>query len=162
MMIKRILTICAAVAAGAAAIPLAQAPQAYPVPPGATYSPAPQPYPVGSAPNFDSVDDDDAQDGAALPPPGPGQGYGQRPVMSPDDPRYGRPLYSDRSMPSGPVMSPDDPRYGRPSGAPPAYANGAVPTGPVMSPDDPRYGRPANPQVIYADRQPGQQAYVDP
>jgi lipoprotein-anchoring transpeptidase ErfK/SrfK len=164
MMIKRILTICAAVAAGAAAMSLAQAQQAYPVPPGATYSPAPQPYPVGSAPNFDSVDDDDAQDGAALPPPGPGQDYGRRPVMSPDDPRYGRPLYSDRSMPSGPVMSPDDPRYGRPAGAPPAYANGGAPTGPVMSPDDPRYGRPAGPPpVIYGD-QPvtGQQAFADP
>jgi lipoprotein-anchoring transpeptidase ErfK/SrfK len=159
MMIKRILTICAAVAAGAVVIPSVQAQQAYPVQPGATYSPAPQPYPPGSAPNFDSLDDDDAQAGAPLPPPGP---YGQGPVMSPDDPRYGRPLYSDRGMPSGPVMSPDDPRYGRPAGSPPAYANGAVPTGPVMSPDDPRYGRPANPQVIYADRQQGQQAYVDP
>jgi lipoprotein-anchoring transpeptidase ErfK/SrfK len=84
--------------------------------------------------------------------------------MSPDDPRYGRPLYSDRSMPSGPVMSPDDPRYGRPAGAPPAYANGGAPTGPVMSPDDPRYGRPAGPPpVIYGD-QPvtGQQAFADP
>ena len=81
--------------------------------------------------------------------------------MSPDDPRYGRPVYSDRSMPSGPVMSPDDPRYGRPAGPPPAYANGAAPTGPVMSPDDPRYGRPAGPPpVIYADR-PGQEAYPD-
>jgi lipoprotein-anchoring transpeptidase ErfK/SrfK len=160
MMIKRILTICAALAAGAAVIPSAQAQQAYPVPPGATYSPAPQPYPAGSAPNFDSLDDDDPQVGAPLPPPGP---YGQGPVVSPDDPRYGRPLYSDRGVPSGPVMSPDDPRYGRPAGSPPAYANGAAPTGPVMSPDDPRYGRPANPQVIYADRQPaGQQAYIDP
>ncbi len=84
--------------------------------------------------------------------------------MSPDDPRYGRPVYSDRSMPSGPVMSPDDPRYGRPAGPPPAYANSAEPTGPVMSPDDPRYGRPAGPPpVIYADRPaPGQEAYVDP
>jgi lipoprotein-anchoring transpeptidase ErfK/SrfK len=167
MMIKRILTICAAVAAGAAVIPLAQAQQAYPVQPGTVYAPAPQPYPPGSAPNFDSVDDDD--DAQALPPPGPGQGYAraypQGPVMSPDDPRYGRPLYSDRSMPSGPVVSPDDPRYGRPAGAPPVYANGAaVPTGPVMSPDDPRYGRPAGPPaVIYADRPAnGQQAYVDP
>ena len=61
MMIKRILTICAAVAAGVAVIPLAQAQQAYPVP-GAVYSPARQPYPVGSAPTFDSIDDDDAQD----------------------------------------------------------------------------------------------------
>ena len=48
-------------------------------------------------------------------------------------------------------MSPDDPRYGRP-----AYSNAPpVPTGPVMSPDDPRYGRPAGPPaVIYADRPP--------
>jgi lipoprotein-anchoring transpeptidase ErfK/SrfK len=47
-------------------------------------------------------------------------------------------------------MSPDDPRYGRP-----AYSNARLPTGPVMSPDDPRYGRPAGPpQVIYADRPP--------
>jgi lipoprotein-anchoring transpeptidase ErfK/SrfK len=135
MMIKRILTICAAVAAGAAVIPFAQAQQAYPVPPG-TYSPVPQPYPAGSAPNFDSLDDDDAPGAAPLPPPGPGQGYGRAPVMSPDDPRYGRPLYSDRDMPSGPVTSPDDPRYGRPAG-PPA--------------------------VVYGDRAaPDQQAYVDP
>jgi lipoprotein-anchoring transpeptidase ErfK/SrfK len=51
-------------------------------------------------------------------------------------------------------MSPDDPRYGRPMGAP-VYSD-RVPTGPVMSPDDPRYGRPAGPPpVIYADRPPG-------
>jgi lipoprotein-anchoring transpeptidase ErfK/SrfK len=192
MMIKRILTICAAVAASAAVVPFAQAQQAYPVRPGMVYAPAPQPYPPGSAPNFDSPDDDDAQ---ALPPPGPGQGYGQGypqgysqgPVVSPDDPRYGRPIYSDRGVPPGPVMSPDDPRYGRPAGAPPAYANAPVPSGPVMSPDDPRYGRPmgappayANggpvmspddprygrpagpPPVVYADRPADQQAYADP
>src|SRR5262249_9133178 len=146
MMIKRILTICAAVGGGAAVIPLAEAQQAYPVQPGTVYAPAPQPYPPGSAPNFDSVDDDD--DAQALPPPGPGQGYAraypQGPVMSPDDPRYGRPLYSDRNMPSGPVVSPDDPRYGRPAGAPPVYANGAAaPSGPAMPPDDPRYRRPS-------------------
>ena len=162
-MIKRILTIGAAVAAAAAVIPSAQAQQAYPVPPGA-YVPVPQPYPAGSAPNFDALDDDDAPGAAPLPPPGPGQGYGRAPVMSPDDPRYGRPVYSDRDMPSGPVMSPDDPRYGRPAGPPPAYANGAMPNGPVMSPDDPRYGRPAGPPpVVYGDQPaPGQQAYVDP
>jgi lipoprotein-anchoring transpeptidase ErfK/SrfK len=185
MMIKRILTICAAVAAGAAVIPFAHAQQVYPAPPGASYSPQLQPYPAGSVPNFDSLDDDDAQGTTALPPPGPGQA----PVMSPDDPRYGRPLYSDRGPPAGPVMSPDDPRYGRPAGPPPAYANGGVPpggpvmspddprygrppayangaapTGPVMSPDDPRYGQPGSPPpVIYADRPAsGQQAYVDP
>ncbi len=149
-MIKRILTICAAVTAGAATIPLAQAQQAYPASPGPVYSAAPQPYSPGSAPNFDSLDDDEAQPTVRpLPPPGP--------VMSPDDPRYGRPLYSDRGVPTGPVMSPDDPRYGRPAGAPPVYSErSGEPTGPILSPDDPRYGRPSGPPpVIYADRPAG-------
>ncbi len=150
-MIRRILTVCAAVAAGAAATSLVHA-QNYPVPPGAVYSP----YPPGGGPpsyrrgtpDFDALDEDD-EGPAPLPPPGP--------VMSPDDPRYGRPMgappaYSDRGVPTGPVMSPDDPRYGRPMGAPPAYSDRGVPTGPVMSPDDPRYGRPAGPPpVIYSN-----------
>jgi lipoprotein-anchoring transpeptidase ErfK/SrfK len=159
MMIRRILTICAAVTAGAAMTSLAQAQQSYPVPPGQVYSPyppggAPADYRRGSnAPNFDSLDDEDgphAQTSTALPPPGP--------VMSPDDPRYGRPMgappvYSDRSQPTGPVLSPDDPRYGRPMGAPPVYSDRGVPSGPILSPDDPRYGRPADPPpVIYSDR----------
>jgi lipoprotein-anchoring transpeptidase ErfK/SrfK len=157
MMIKRILTICIAATAGAAGVSLAQA-QSYPPPPGAVYSPNPQSgYPAdyrgGSrAPNFDSLQDDDASDGegsTALPPPGP--------VMSPDDPRYGRPMgaspvYSDRAPPNGPVMSPDDPRYGRPMNAPPVYSDRAPPSGPVMSPDDPRYGRPMNAPPVYSDR----------
>ena len=105
--------------------------------------------------DFDALDDDDApnaQSSTALPPPGP--------VLSPTDPRYGRPagapVYSDRGapMPTGPILSPDDPRYGRPAGAPVYSDRGApMPTGPVLSPDDPRYGRPAGPPaVIYADR----------
>ena len=105
--------------------------------------------------DFDALDDDDApnaQSSTALPPPGP--------VLSPADPRYGRPagapVYSDRGapMPTGPILSPDDPRYGRPAGAPVYSDRGApMPTGPVLSPDDPRYGRPAGPPaVIYADR----------
>src|SRR4030081_2477426 len=162
MMIKRILTICAAVTAGAAGTSLALA-QGYPVPPGAIYSTAPQPYPPGGypadyrrapgAPDFDSLEDDEApnaQSSTALPPPGP--------VLSPDDPRYGRPygappVYSDRGVPTGPILSPDDPRYGRPYGAPPAYSDRGVPTGPILSPDDPRYGRPDGPpQGIYSDR----------
>ena len=66
---------------------------------------APQPYPPGGypadyrrgpgAPDFDALEDDEAEraGSTALPPPGP--------VMSPDDPRYGRPMgappvYSDR------------------------------------------------------------------
>jgi lipoprotein-anchoring transpeptidase ErfK/SrfK len=138
MMNNRILTICAAIAAGMAGTSLAHAQQGYPAP-GQVYSTAPGPYvPGGYAtderrgpgqPDFDALDDDDAPNGqnaVALPPPGP--------VMSPSDPRYGRPagapVYSDRRAP--------------------------MPTGPVLSPDDPRYGRPAGPPaVIYADRPPG-------
>ena len=154
-MIRRILTICAAMTAGAAMSSLAQAQQSYPAPPpGQVYSPYPPPadYRRGSrVPDFDALDDEDgpnAQASTALPPPGP--------VMSPDDPRYGRPMgapvYSDRGGPPGPVMSPDDPRYGRPMGAP-VYSDRGGPTGPVMSPDDPRYGRPSGPPaVIYSDR----------
>jgi lipoprotein-anchoring transpeptidase ErfK/SrfK len=128
MMIKRILTICAVVAAGAAGTSLALA-QGYPVPPGTVYSTVPQPVPPGGysadyrrgpgMPDFDALDDDEApnaQNSTALPPPGP--------VLSPNDPRYGRPdtvrpLYTDRGAPTGPVLSPDDPRYGRPDGPPP-------------------------------------------
>ena len=159
MMSKRILTICAALAAGAAGTSFALA-QSYPVAPGPAYSTAPQPYPPGGypadyrrAPDFDALDDDEspnAPSSTALSPPGP--------VLSPDDPRYGRPagappVYSDRAMPTGPILSPDDPRYGRPAGAPPLYSDRAVPTGPILSPDDPRYGRPDGPpQVIYSDR----------
>ena len=137
-MIKRIVTICAAVcaavAAGAAGTSLALA-QSYPPPPGAVYSPAPPPYVPGGypadyrrgpgAPDFDGLEDDEApnaQSSTALPPPGP-------------------------------VLSPDDPRYGRPMGAPPVYSDRRMPTGPILSPDDPRYGRPDGPpQVIYSDR----------
>jgi lipoprotein-anchoring transpeptidase ErfK/SrfK len=140
MMIKRILTICAATSmAGVAGTSLALA-QSYPPPPGAVYSTAPQPYPPGGypadyrrgpgAPDFDQLDDDEspnAPTSTALPPPGP-------------------------------VMSPDDPRYGRPMGAPPIYSDRGqpVPTGPILSPDDPRYGRPAGPPpVIYSNRPDG-------
>ena len=169
MMSKRILTIFAALsaslAAGAAGTSLALA-QGYPVPPGTIYSTAPQPYPPGGypadyrrapgAPDFDALEDDDspnAQASTALPPPGP--------VLSPDDPRYGRPagarpIYSDRAVPTGPILSPDDPRYGRPDGPPPVYSERGAPTGPILSPDDPRYGRPDGPPpVIYSDRGDG-------
>src|SRR5512138_2864685 len=134
MMIKRILMIGAAVAAAAAGSSLAtslatspaQAQQSYPVPPGSIYSAAPG-YPPGGyvvderrrpgAPDFDELEDDEtpnAQSSTALPPPGP--------VLSPNDPRYGRPLYSNvpPPAPTGPILSPDDPRYGRP-----AYSNAA-------------------------------------
>jgi lipoprotein-anchoring transpeptidase ErfK/SrfK len=152
MMIKHFLTICAAATVAAAGTSLVHA-QSYPVQQAPGYG-APAEYRPGDrTPNFDALDDDDdAMPQAALPPPGPGG-----PIMSPADPRYGRPagapVYSAAPPqgPQGPVMSPDDPRYGRPAGAP-AYST-AAPQGPVMSPDDPRYGRPAGPPpVIYADR----------
>jgi lipoprotein-anchoring transpeptidase ErfK/SrfK len=162
MMIIRIQTISAAVLAALAAGGAATSPvsaQSYP-PPGAVYSPYPPPgYPAdyrrGPRPQeFDGLEDEDEPQGSmGLPPPGP--------VLSPDDPRYGRPMgappvYTDR----GPVMSPDDPRYGRPMGAPPVYSD----RGPIMSPDDPRYGRRDDPPpVIYSDRPggPPPQTYSD-
>ena len=188
MMNNRILTICAAMAAGMAGTSLSHAQQGYDPAQGQVYQgqvyqgqgqaypTAPGPYVRGGyamdgrrpgEPDFDALDDEDAPNGqnaAALPPPGP--------VLSPTDPRYGRPaaapVYSDRGAPAptGPILSPDDPRYGRtaPAGV---YSDrtGAAPTGPILSPDDPRYGRPAGPPpVIYGDRSPGtpqQPAYSD-
>jgi lipoprotein-anchoring transpeptidase ErfK/SrfK len=150
MMIKRILTNCAAVFAGLAAAAAGTScalAQGNPYPPGAVYSPGLPPYPPGGypadyrrapgAPNFDLLEDEDdgpnTRNSAALPPPGP--------VLSPDDPRYGRPMgappiYSDRAPPAGPILSPDDPRYGRPDGPPPVI-----------------YGdRPGGPPQAYSDR----------
>src|SRR5882672_9959213 len=112
MMIKRILTASAVVAAAATAgTSVAHAQQGYPLPSGSVYSATPAPYPPGGyitddrrqpgAPDFDALEDDEApnaQSSTALPPPGP--------VLSPDDPRYGRldgpppVIYSDR--PAGP------------------------------------------------------------
>jgi lipoprotein-anchoring transpeptidase ErfK/SrfK len=144
MMIKHILTICAAVTAGAAGTSLVLA-QGYPVPPAPVYSTAPQPYSRGGYPadyrrapdaaDLDLMDDDEApnaQSSTALPPPGP-------------------------------VLSPVDPRYGRPLGAPPVYSDRGAPTGPILSPDDPRYGRlDGPPPVIYSDRPAGApQTYSD-
>ena len=116
MMNNRILTICAAIAAGMAGTSLAHAQQGYPAQgqaQGQVYSTAPGPYvPGGYAtderrrpgePDFDALDDDDdapnGQNAAALPPPGP--------VMSPSDPRYGRPAALDRALrPTGPIFLP--------------------------------------------------------
>ena len=183
-MTNRILTIFAAVsavlAAEAVGTSLASA-QSYP-PPGPVYSPVPQPYPGDYRPSprptdFDSLEDDEGS--TRLSPPGavPQQGgrrplyTDERPITSPDDPRYGHPPGAAPAY-SGPVMSPDDPRYGRPAGPPPTNYSGPVMSpddprygrpmqppggysGPVMSPDDPRYGRTDPPAVIYADRPAG-------
>jgi lipoprotein-anchoring transpeptidase ErfK/SrfK len=165
MMIKRILTISAALATCAAGTSLATSlalAQNYPPPPGAIYSQPPAPYPPGGyvvderrgpgAPDFDALDDDEAPSGrssTALSPPGP--------ILSPNDPRYGRPdgpVYSDRGPPQGPILSPSDPRYGRPDG--PVYSDRGPPQGPILSPNDPRYGRlEGPPPVIYSDRPGG-------
>src|ERR1700716_1436583 len=157
MMINRILTIFAAAAACAAGTSLVHAQQGYPVPPGSVYSASPGPYVPGGyvvderrgpgAPDFDALDDDEApnaQSSTALPPPGP--------VLSPNDPRYGRPMgapvYSDRGppMPTGPVMSPDDPRCGRPAGPPPVIysdrPDGRVPAAGFVYPNEDRGLRP--------------------
>jgi len=137
MMNNRILTLLATVAAVTAGTSLACA-QGYPATPG-SYATAPAPYPpeyrrgADRIPDFDALDEDDL-------PPGGRDSVGL--------------------SPPGPVMSPDDPRYGRPMG-PPVYSDrapqpGYAPQGPVMSPDDPRYGRAASPPaVIYSDRAPG-------
>src|SRR5436305_364151 len=115
MMNTRILTVCAAFATFAGisfafAQGYASPPPAYSTAPPPDYGP--RPAAMEAMPDFDALQDDEdsprAQ--AALPTPGP--------VLSPSDPRYGRPpgapVYSDRAVPQGPVMSPDDPRYGRP------------------------------------------------
>jgi lipoprotein-anchoring transpeptidase ErfK/SrfK len=147
----RILTICATVAACAAGTSVALA-QGYPAASPGSYANAPTPYPrppadyrrgMDAMPDYDELDDEEqprTQNSTALPPPGP--------VMSPDDPRYGRgaPVYSDRAVPQGPVMSPDDPRYGRPM-APPAviYAD-----------------RPAGAPQGYYGRRNSESGFVDP
>jgi lipoprotein-anchoring transpeptidase ErfK/SrfK len=148
MMINRLLTIFAAAAACAAGTSLVHAQQGSPAQPGQVYSASPGPYVPGGyvvderrgpgVPDFDALEDDEApnaQTTTALPPPGP--------VLSPNDPRYGRPMgapvYSDRGppMPQGPVMSPDDPRYGRPAGPPPVIYSDRAPY-----PNDDRAMRP--------------------
>ncbi|MDB5619218.1 MAG: ErfK/YbiS/YcfS/YnhG [Tardiphaga sp.] len=183
-MIKQVLTIFATVAVTASGVSLA-AGQSYSTP-SSGYSIPPDPaYPPGgypaesrsramdAMPDFDALDEDDAQaprgrSAVALPTPGP--------IMSPDDPRYGRapavapgPVYSDRApAPQGPVMSPDDPRYGRPMGPPPVIysdrpAGGQPQTYSDRGPDDGRGLRPpeaVGPQGGYntgsvQDRAPG-------
>src|SRR5258708_21761344 len=122
MMTKRFLTICAAVAAGTAAGTSLALAQSYPPPPVAVYSTPSPPYVPGGypadyrpgpcGPDFDALEDDEAPNTAALPPPGP--------VVSPEDPRYGRlPVYTDLSLPTSPLLSPHDPPPAPPPRPPP-------------------------------------------
>src|SRR6266850_894418 len=186
MMNNRILTICAAIAAALAGTSLTHAQQGYPAQgqgyQGQVYSTAPGPYvPGGYAtderrrpgePDFDALDDDDeapnGQNAAALPPPGP--------ILSPDDPRYGRPAgppaviyadrppgqqqpaYSDRGdsrIPGAGIVYPNDDRAGlRPPGAigaEPAAAPGA--SGALPQPQQ---------QAVGADGKPVQLAALPP
>jgi lipoprotein-anchoring transpeptidase ErfK/SrfK len=171
MMIKRILTIFATVAVGAAGTSLAQA-QGYPQPPGPVYSAAApsaspadynRPDAMDGVPDYDAVDDDQAprrHNSAGLPTPGP--------IMSPDDPRYGRPdsapVYSSRApqgpAPQGPVMSPDDPRYGQPG---PAYYPPRAP-GAVASTGGSATGsiQPQPPAPVGADGRPTSMSALPP
>jgi len=139
MMITRFLTITAVVMAGAALLPAAHAQQAYPPAPGPYAQPYPQPYPPGGAPNFDQLEDDEANP-AALPPPGPARAPG--PILSPDDPRYANAVPN----PNGPVMSPDDPRYGRPAGPPPVIYGDRQPGSPPPGYANGGYGDPNAPR----------------
>ncbi|MGP8123217.1 MAG: L,D-transpeptidase [Xanthobacteraceae bacterium] len=144
---KRILTIFAVAAAGMAGTCAATA-QGYSDPPGLSYPSPPGSYPPpglgrgrAAAPDFDDLEDDvpGAPGSTALSTPGA----------------------AGPTVPGGPIMSPDDPRYGRASG-PPVYSGRPPPDsgyyvneGPVMSPDDPRYGRlPGPPPVVYSGRPP--------
>ncbi|MGL5167996.1 MAG: L,D-transpeptidase [Afipia sp.] len=96
--------------AALAGAPVALA-QAYPPPPGYSQPLQPAPYDARdnrSVPDFDRLDGDDR--GAGLPPPG----YQQQPnyqQSAPQQQSYQQPGLDPR----GPVMSPDDPRYGRPT-----------------------------------------------
>jgi lipoprotein-anchoring transpeptidase ErfK/SrfK len=143
MMIKHILTAFTAAMAGVAAVSLAHAQQGYPVQQAPVYSQAPPPYPPNGtpsdyrrgAPNFDALEDDEAN-ATALPPPGPARAPG--PILSPDDPRYANAVPGG-SVPGGPVMSPDDPRYGRLPGPPPVIYADRPPSAPPVYPVDRGY-----------------------
>ena len=122
--------------------------QSYPPPPGYSQPIQPAPYDARDdrgVPDFDRLDGDDR--GTALSPPG----YQQQPnyqQSAPQQQSYQQPGLDPR----GPVMSPDDPRYGRPTAysPPPAYSD----RGPAPAPAYSDRG----PAPIYSDRGPPQGA----
>jgi lipoprotein-anchoring transpeptidase ErfK/SrfK len=135
MMTRHSLTLVAAMALAMAGTALASA-QGYP--PAQSSSPyygnsgaAAHGYDRQQADlSFDDGFDDAGRPAVAAAPQGP--------VLSPDDPRYGRPLQHESRQPvahQGPILSPDDPRYGRPAGAPPIYASQPPHPGMTGSPD---------------------------
>jgi lipoprotein-anchoring transpeptidase ErfK/SrfK len=114
---------------GAQAQIFSPSPQAYPS--QQSYpSNAPPAYrgPGAPPPNFDALDDDDDLPQGSVAAPGPG------PVLSPNDPRYGRPMgpppviYSDRPGGPPPVYSDrGQPMY--PDRGQPMYPDGGPPAG---------------------------------
>ncbi|HEX7789939.1 MAG TPA: L,D-transpeptidase family protein [Afipia sp.] len=123
---RSLVTGVAVFAAGFTSAALAQS---YPPPPG--YSQPLQPAPYGApggyqddrrVPDFDRLDGDDR--GTALSPPG----YQQQPNYQQSAPQQQSYQQQPGLDPRGPVMSPDDPRYGRPMAAPaPAYSDRGAP-----------------------------------
>lgn len=126
-MSNRVLTSIAVLISSVAGVSLALA-QNYPPPPG--YSQPVQPSgeqgryiaPNNSLPDFDMLDDED--DGSS----GRGSASVSPPGLPPDArggySQQGQPGYQQQAVPQGPILSPDDPRYGRPPGPPPViYSN---------------------------------------
>jgi lipoprotein-anchoring transpeptidase ErfK/SrfK len=157
MMSNRFSTTFATAFAVSAVAALAAAPgalaQVYPPPPG--YSQPLQPAPYGApagyrddrgVPDFDRLDEDDR--GAGLPPPG----YQQQPnyqQSAPQQQSYQQPGLDPR----GPVMSPDDPRYGRPTAYTPPPASSDRGPAPIYTDRGPPQGadygdRPRPPGVV--------------
>jgi hypothetical protein len=112
--------------ASLAGAPVALA-QSYPPPPGYSQPLQPAPYGAGATirqsrvPDFDRLDGDDR--GTALSPPG----YQQQPNYQ-QQPAQQQQSYQQPGLdPRGPVMSPDDPRYGRPTAYSPRRRRPPIP-----------------------------------
>jgi len=151
---KRILTVLTIAAAGVTGLSAAMA-QNYSQPPGQAYSG--QGYPAQAYPSQAYPGQAYPAAPGSYPPPGAAQGQGMPDFDGLDDDGTGAPtaLSTPGPAPLGPVMSPDDPRYGRPAGPPPViysnrgapppdgyYANRA-PGGGFIDPSD--QGRPMRP-----------------
>jgi len=139
-MFNRLSVMTAFFSAGVAAVPLTATlslAQSYPPPPG--YSQPLQTVPGGyapdarGAPDFDLLEDDEApgrRGDVGLSPPG----YQQQPSNN----YQNQPRTYEQQGYTGPILSPDDPRYGRPSGQPvaPAYSDRGQPQQQYGAPQD--------------------------
>ncbi|OJU15279.1 MAG: L,D-transpeptidase [Afipia sp. 62-7] len=133
-MFDRLSRLSATVFAGSALTVLAGIPvalaQSYPPPPGYSQPLQPAPYDAQAdrAPDFDRLDG--AGRGTGLPPPG----YQQQPNYQQAAPQQQSYQQQPGLDPRGPVLSPDDPRYGRAtvyrdSGPAPIYSDRGPPQG---------------------------------